>query len=213
MVVINVAYTAPINPPGTLPALTPAQVWAGLQAKVRHAEKFVPIITSCAVLSEQDDADTGHVITRAVTFRPGAAGPGGRTGGEAKEVCRLFAPCRVDFVQEDGTTIGNYVSEGAEGELYMTYVFQWKVPGVGEGSEEARGLGERYKQVRFSFSVLFLVLSCSVVCSADATGVGGGDRRPRLLLRGPLRQSGRLLRGRSRLPEGWRVLGPPWWPG
>lgn len=63
------------------------------------------------------------------------------------EVCKLFAPCRVDFEQEDGTTIGNYVSEGAGGELYMTYVFQWRVEGVAGGSEQAKGLEERYKKV------------------------------------------------------------------
>jgi hypothetical protein len=59
---------------------------------------------------------------------------GGKT---VKEVCKLYAPCRIDFLQEDGTTIGNYVSRGPAGELMMTYVFQWKVKGeIGEGEEE-----------------------------------------------------------------------------
>lgn len=162
MLVLNIGYTAPINPPNTLPVLTASQIWTGLQYKVRRADKFVPIITGCEVLSEVDTTTTDpkggeHVITRLVTFKPGAVGPGTTAGGangdgeaagkKVKEVCRLYAPCRVDFGQEDGTTIGNYVSEGAGGELYMTYVFQWRVEGVQAGSEEAKGLERRFREV------------------------------------------------------------------
>ena len=153
MAVINVAYTAPVNPPGTARPLTGPEIWQGLVDKVRHAEKFVPIITDCEVLSEtpdDDDFTAGHTIKRAVTFRPGAAGPGGGTaGGRVIEVCRLYAPCRIDFEQEDGTTIRNYLAEGPEGELYMTYVFQWKVDGVVTGSTEALELRAKYQKVSF----------------------------------------------------------------
>ena len=152
MATINVAYTAPVNPPGTTPTLTAPQIWEGLKDKVRHADKFVPIISACEVLAEAGDGDdtAGHAITRAVTFRAGVAGPGGATaGGRVVEVCRLYGPCRIDFEQEDGTTIGNYVSEGPEGELYMTYVFQWKVDGVTTGSAEAGELRMKYKKVSF----------------------------------------------------------------
>ncbi|KAK3290917.1 uncharacterized protein B0H64DRAFT_331599 [Chaetomium fimeti] len=144
MVTFNFAYTAPINPPGATPTLTPAQVWTGLQYKVRRAEKFVPVITACEVVSEEKPAagtDGAHVITRLATFREGA-GPKG--GGTIREVCRLYAPCRIDFVQEDGTTVGNYVSLGPEGELMMTYVFEWRVEGVEEGGEKARELEGGY---------------------------------------------------------------------
>ncbi|KAK4034366.1 hypothetical protein C8A01DRAFT_39143 [Parachaetomium inaequale] len=136
MPTLNFAYTAPINPPGATPVLTPSQVWTGLQYKVRRAEKFVPVITACEVLSETKptDSEDEHVITRLATFQAGAGPKGGDT---VKEVCKLYAPCRIDFLQEDGTTIGNYVSRGPGGELMMTYVFQWKVKGeLGEGVEE-----------------------------------------------------------------------------
>ena len=43
MVTINLAYTAPVNAAGAEPALTAAQVWAGLQRKVRSAHEFVPL--------------------------------------------------------------------------------------------------------------------------------------------------------------------------
>lgn len=155
MVVINLGYTAPVNPPGAEPVLTPGQVWEGLQYKVRRAEKFVPIITACEVLSEtkpssssSSAAEEEHVITRHVTFQPGAAGrPVAAGETTVKEVCKLYAPCRVDFHQEDGSTIGNYVTRDAEGQLMMTYVFQWRLPGVEEGSAEAKSLEEKYAQV------------------------------------------------------------------
>ncbi len=167
MAVINVAYTAPVNPPGTTAPLTAPQIWEGLKDKVRHAEKFVPIITACEVLLETGDGDdtAGHTVKRAVTFRPGAAGPGGGTaGGRVVEVCKLYAPCRIDFEQEDGTRVGNYVSEGPDGELYMTYVFQWKVDGVATGSVEAGELAAKYKKVSF--------LPCLAVVVEFAWGVG-----------------------------------------
>ncbi|KAL2163846.1 hypothetical protein VTH06DRAFT_5905 [Thermothelomyces fergusii] len=169
MVTINLAYTAPINPPGAAPALTPEQVWTGLQYKVRRADKFVPVITACEVLAEEpaassapEETDEGggqaRVITRRVTFRGGSDvsgdgdGDGDAGGAEGapravREVCRLYAPCRIDFVQEDGSTIGNYVSRGPGGELLMTYVFEWRAPGVRPGSARARELEERYAKL------------------------------------------------------------------
>lgn len=167
MVTINLAYTAPVNPPGAEPELTPDQVWTGLQYKVRRADKFVPVITECKVLSEDPRFSEGEqgeqggeqpqVITRLVMFQPGSgAVPGGGDDDGSgnrprmvREVCRLYAPCRVDFAQEDGSTIGNYVSRGPDGELMMTYVFEWRVPGVQAGSERAKKLEEYYAKVGY----------------------------------------------------------------
>ncbi|AEO60397.1 hypothetical protein MYCTH_2309587 [Thermothelomyces thermophilus ATCC 42464] len=161
MVTINLAYTAPINPPGADPELTPDQVWTGLQYKVRRADKFVPIITACEVLDkeppapeqEEEEEEGPRVITRRVTFRPGITavlGGGGDDGSSprvVREVCRLYAPCRVDFVQDDGSTVGNYVSRGPAGELMMTYVFEWRAHGERAGSARVRELEERYAKV------------------------------------------------------------------
>ncbi|KAK4098542.1 DUF1857-domain-containing protein [Parathielavia hyrcaniae] len=157
MVVINLGYTAPVNPPGASPVLTPSQVWTGLQYKVRRAERFVPIITDCTIVSETTSSSSSTAaadnndgaaatITRLVTFKPGS-GPG--DGSPVKEVCKLYPPCRIDFLQDDGTTIGNYVTFSAEEhdeEVMMTYVFQWRAEGVGEGSEEHKRLEGRYRE-------------------------------------------------------------------
>lgn len=70
MVNIHIAYTAPINPPSSSPHLTRAQVWAALQRKIRHATEFVPQITACTVLAEEEDVEGGGgkavVVTREV---------------------------------------------------------------------------------------------------------------------------------------------------
>jgi hypothetical protein len=164
MVVINLGYTAPVNPPGAHPILTPAQVWTGLQYKVRRAERFVPLITGCTVVSETTTTPSSldssgnstdgsaATIIREVTFQPGG-GPG--NGKPIKEVCKLYPPCRIDFLQEDGTSIGNYVTDGGDGGLMMTYVFQWRVEGVEEGDgERVKELEGKYREVSFLRSFL-----------------------------------------------------------
>ncbi|KAI1209212.1 DUF1857-domain-containing protein [Annulohypoxylon truncatum] len=144
MVTFNLAYTAPINPSGTSPALTLAQVWAGLKRKVLRAQDFVPIIEECVVLVESQDHTSGNeTVTREVRFKAGSEPAAGSGGALVREVCAHFAPCRVDFKQPDGSTVSNIVSEGPDGGLMMTYAFEWRYPGVKEGSEEARVLEER----------------------------------------------------------------------
>ncbi|KAK0649087.1 duf1857 domain-containing protein [Cercophora newfieldiana] len=147
MVVFNLAYTAPINRPGQT-VLTLNQVWAGLQRKVRHAQEFVPLIVSCKVVEEKaakGDEDV-TVVTRNVIFR---AGNGPKADGEpVQEICKEYPPCRVDFHQENGTKIANYVSQGPSGEpsdLFMTYVFEWRHPGVEAGSEQAGKMEAQHK--------------------------------------------------------------------
>lgn len=68
---LDIAVTQPINPPPSSPALTRAQVWTGLKIKARDPVKFVPIISKCEVLHE-DNAG----LTRVVTFKPGSGPPG-----------------------------------------------------------------------------------------------------------------------------------------
>ena len=145
MVVFNLGYTAPINPPGASPTLNPSQIWAGLQRKVRHAEEFVPLFSACEVLSEEPGATEfdPYTVIRAVTIRPdfgpppgvgagrGGGGPppwagggppgvgppgGGPPKGPIRNVCKLYPPSRVDFLREDGTKFSNYVTQGPSGE-------------------------------------------------------------------------------------------------
>lgn len=87
MVTLNLAYTTAINPPdGPGPVLSEAQIWAGLQLKVRDAPAFVPAISSCTVLEDREAAD--GVVVREIVF---ASAPDKIT----KETCRLFGPSRV----------------------------------------------------------------------------------------------------------------------
>ncbi|KAH8157129.1 hypothetical protein CIB48_g11116 [Xylaria polymorpha] len=141
MVTFNIAYTAPINKAGATPTLTQSQVWEGLKLKVRRAQDFVSAITQCQVLSEET-LPTGELqVTRQVQFvATGAHNP----GGPVKEVCVHYAPCRVAFQQEDGSTITNIISKRPDGELLMSYVFEWRHPDVSEGSERASQLEESH---------------------------------------------------------------------
>lgn len=127
----NIAFTAAINPPGASPVLTKDQVWAGLLLKVRSAETFIPnAIESTTVISENEDASTSNIITiREIVFRENQK--------KVKETVTAYKDARVDFVQPDGSFIGNIISEGAGGEMYMTYVFEWHHPGASQAELDA----------------------------------------------------------------------------
>ncbi|OJJ68594.1 hypothetical protein ASPBRDRAFT_199026 [Aspergillus brasiliensis CBS 101740] len=138
MVTFNLSYTAPINRPNHHPTLTPSLVWKCIDRKVRHAEQFVPAIVKTELLSE-----SATELKRRVNFAPNGH-PAGAT--EAIETCRLYEPCRVEFVAADGSSIINAVSRGSsddENDLYYTYIFEWRHPDLVEGSVEALAQWER----------------------------------------------------------------------
>ncbi|KAJ5758384.1 hypothetical protein N7520_005540 [Penicillium odoratum] len=118
----NVAFTAPLNPAGASTFLKEDQIWAGLLLKIRFAETFVPMaIQSTNVISESTDPSTGNPVTvREVVFV--------ENNRKVRETVIGYKPSRAVFVQPDGSTITNIVSEGGDGELYMTYTFEWKHP-------------------------------------------------------------------------------------
>ncbi|KAF7561227.1 hypothetical protein G7046_g2929 [Stylonectria norvegica] len=136
MVIINIAYTAPINGKDTSPILTSSQVWEGLKRKVLHAEEFVPVITACEVISEET-VESGVKIVRDVTLSSKGSGTDGKP---VRETVFHHAPVRADFQQPDGSNVSNIVSKGPDGELLMTYAFEWRHPSVEEGSEESAKL-------------------------------------------------------------------------
>lgn len=117
-----VAYTAPINPPSATTQLSEEHVWALLRRKVRCAQDFVPAaIEATEVEDKSTDKHGRPVTTRIVTFREGFRGGDRRV----KEVVTTFFPMKVDFLQPDGSQVQNIISKGADGELYMTYTFEW----------------------------------------------------------------------------------------
>ncbi|KAF2127093.1 DUF1857-domain-containing protein [Dothidotthia symphoricarpi CBS 119687] len=129
MVNLHLAYTAPINPAGVKPVLTTAQVYAGLDRKIYFPQEFVPVIESCEVIEEKDG-----VVVRDVVFKAG--GP----KKQAREWVRSYWPAWHDFEQEDGSHVRNIISDGPsgeEGDLLLTYTFQYQLPHLAEGSKEA----------------------------------------------------------------------------
>ncbi|KAJ5473345.1 Protein of unknown function DUF1857 [Penicillium sp. IBT 31633x] len=147
----NIAFTAPINPPGATPLLTSKQIWNGLLLKIRSAETFVPgAIQSTKVVSDSIDSSTGNAVTvREVLFR--------ETQQTVQETVTAFKPARVDFEQPNGSKISNVISQGAGGELYMTYIFEWRHPGVSE-EELASLLGKEKKMSQMAVEGTITVL-------------------------------------------------------
>ncbi|KAH7008555.1 hypothetical protein EDB80DRAFT_840907 [Ilyonectria destructans] len=126
MVVLNLAYTAPVNPLGAAPTLTQDQVWAGLKLKALRPQEFVPAIATCEIVSEEaHEGDQAPV----------------------KETCYHYAPNRVEFHQEDGSIIYNIIGKGPDDQLFLTYSFEWHHPGVPDGSEKAHELEETHWKV------------------------------------------------------------------
>ncbi|KAI1431839.1 hypothetical protein GGR50DRAFT_37224 [Xylaria sp. CBS 124048] len=148
MVTINIAYTSPINKGNATPALTRAQVWEGLKLKVRQPQDFIPAISACEVIAEEA-LSTGELqITRQLKFVPGRAH---KDRGVIQEICVHHAPCRVDFHQEDGTTITSVISTRPDGEPLLGDVFEWRHPDVQEGSEAAAQLeADHWKMAKMS---------------------------------------------------------------
>jgi len=102
---IHIAFTAPVNPSGVSPTITHAQLWAGLERKVRHAQLFVPVFTDCQVLKEE-----GNVITRRAIIKEGMMDH--VKEGYVEEVCTLHAPTKVDFLSSgSGNLAQNVICE------------------------------------------------------------------------------------------------------
>ena len=135
----HIAYTAPINPPSADPVLTRSQIWPGLERKIRAGQDFVGAILTTDVLSEENDPTTGNPVTvREVVFREG--------NRRVRETVTALEPTKVDFLQDrDGSLVSNVISEGAEGELYMTYVFEWRHPGV--SAEELKEMEKKERAI------------------------------------------------------------------
>jgi hypothetical protein len=62
---LDLAYTAPINPPGVSPVLSRSQwqVWKGLMEKCYRPQNFSPHISGCEILEE-----SGSGMKRVITF-------------------------------------------------------------------------------------------------------------------------------------------------
>ena len=88
-------------------------------------------------MSESYDDNGNPVTVREVLFR--------ESQKAVQETVTAFEASRVEFVQPEGSKINNVISEGADGELYMTYIFEWRHPGVSE--EELAALAEKERKM------------------------------------------------------------------
>lgn len=59
---VSFAATRQVNPPGASPLLTADQLWRGLGIKARNPRDFVPAITACRVVEEDEDKVRGSVV-------------------------------------------------------------------------------------------------------------------------------------------------------
>jgi len=134
----HVAYTAPINPPSATPTLSLAQIWSGLQRKIRAGQDFVGgALLSTDVISTST-TDSGLPVTvREVVFRDG--------NRRVSETCIEYKPMKVEFHQPDGSKVQNVISEGSDGGLYMTYTFEWLHP---ECEGDPKALEEKKEKER-----------------------------------------------------------------
>lgn len=93
-------------------------------------------ILSTEVVSETTDAQERPVTTRMVTFREG--------NRRVEEVVTTFYPVKIEFRQPQGNHIANIVSRGPDGELLLTYTFEWLHPGLDEAAlAEKRAVEEK----------------------------------------------------------------------
>ncbi|KAJ7096629.1 DUF1857-domain-containing protein [Mycena belliarum] len=115
------AVTRPVNPPGAEPAITEEQLWKGLQYKARYPSAFVPMITSCKVVS-----DEGNKLVREVTF--------GNSPEVVTETVEAHEATIVYFEMNTGIRVTNMVSYGPADEILLTYGFANGIPGVDAGS-------------------------------------------------------------------------------
>ncbi|KAG6911103.1 hypothetical protein DXG01_004618 [Tephrocybe rancida] len=121
--ITSFAVTRAINPQGATPVLTHAQVWKGLAIKARGPIGFVPIITSCEIVS-----DEGDKIVRKVRFNGGP---------EVEERIEFYGESIGYCEEERGMRVMNIVSYDAAGELQLTYTFANGIPGGSEGKSAA----------------------------------------------------------------------------
>ncbi|KAI9766893.1 MAG: hypothetical protein M1840_006190 [Geoglossum simile] len=121
------AHTVPINPANSTPRLSKHDVWTALLDKARRPQDYIPIIASCKVTSQRAGGLTRNVIFHAGSFMP----------------AEVALEEEVDFVIRDQGPyhIANVLSHGdADGELYLSFVFDFEKPHIALGTPDATDL-------------------------------------------------------------------------
>ena len=126
---IFVSHQLPVNEDGQ-PALTRADVWAGLVMKANNALPFVPSMTFCEVTDRLDE----NTFDRDIDFR----------GQRMTERITLEHPHRVVFTRTSGPVLGTIANEieGGDDDLQLRFSFALLVTGVPGGSAEETGYAQ-----------------------------------------------------------------------
>lgn len=130
----TMAASVEINPRGSIPVLSRADIWRGLVMKAENALPFVPAMQACTVLERFEGGLVREVRTRGerfeerVTFTP--------------EVQVLFH--RSDAGGNPAGWISNTVSDSDRG-LLLTFALAIVIPDVTVGSPEEHERGEAMK--------------------------------------------------------------------
>ena len=102
--------------------------------KARNAVPFVPSITECKVIEEWDGGFRREVV---------------HTGERLQEAITAIPERVVHFSRISDKTPGDIFSElyfNDDGELTLTFTFALDIPGVAEGSAQAKALGNELEQ-------------------------------------------------------------------
>lgn len=92
MIVLNVAYSEPVNCSDSLtPILTQEQVWKGLEMKARQPQDFIPSFDDSRVIEDRDDGS--YIVREAHVASDLRESP--MAGRWTREECRLYKPIMV----------------------------------------------------------------------------------------------------------------------
>jgi len=119
-----------VNPAGTEPVLTRAQLWHGLTLKAANPLEFVPGMQECSIVERYDDGFLREVVLR---------------GDRLQERITFFEPMAVRFdrVGVPGW-ITNTICESTFGMLLM-FSFSIAFTGIKEGTQQEQDYGARMR--------------------------------------------------------------------
>ncbi|EIN05083.1 hypothetical protein PUNSTDRAFT_146010 [Punctularia strigosozonata HHB-11173 SS5] len=122
-VVKSISATRPVNPPGCSTVLTEAQLWAGLEIKIRDPTTFVETVTYCELAE-----DHGDQIVRKVKF--------GNDPELVSEPCWFYPNTMARGTYPNGGFVEDVVSYGPNDELYLSFNCIDVLPGELNGGPE-----------------------------------------------------------------------------
>jgi hypothetical protein len=154
MLTLHIAYTEPVNGNDSDgPILTRGDVWNGLKLKGRRPELFIPSFDDSRVIEEREN---GNVIVREAHVSVDLH-ESPMAGKWVREECRLDEPVKVSvskralmghrsgclirkqtyFTLPGGSIVQNIISKGPDKTLFLTFTYDWNLPGIEPGTPEA----------------------------------------------------------------------------